>query len=89
MPIKEASKKDLRQAKKRAERNFQRRKLIKDLSKKIIKAVKGKEADKVKDLVRLAQKALDKAAKTGVIKKNTANRRKSRLTIKANQLLKK
>lgn len=36
--------------------------------------------NEVKEELRLAQKALDKAAKRGVIKKNTAGRKLSRLT---------
>ena len=39
----------------------------------------GKEAD-AKTLLRMAYKTIDKAAKRGVIKKNTAARKKSRLT---------
>jgi small subunit ribosomal protein S20 len=89
MPIKEASKKDLRQARKRADRNLKRKKTFKDLTKQIIKAVKAKEADKVKDLMRQVQQALDKAAKVGTIKKTAASRKKSRLAVQVNKLLKK
>lgn len=52
--------------------------------KKVVKNIKRLVADKKKDEVNamlpLAYKAIDKAAKTGVIKKNTAARKKSRLT---------
>ena len=81
MPIKNSAKKALRQAKKRAAAN----KIVKDAAKKAIKAVvKNLEAKKnVKEELRLAQKKLDKAAKKGVIKKQTASRKLSRLANKA------
>jgi len=44
--------------------------------KKLIVGKKSKEAEK---LIPKLQKAIDKAAKRGIIKKNTAARRKSRL----------
>jgi small subunit ribosomal protein S20 len=40
----------------------------------------------VKDSLSLTIKAIDKAAKKGVIKKNTASRKKSRLMKKVNNL---
>jgi len=40
----------------------------------------------VKEDIKTTIQAIDKAAKKGVIKKNTAARKKSRLMIKANQL---
>jgi small subunit ribosomal protein S20 len=53
---------------------------MKDSMKKIEKAVKaGKKEDAVK-MLSAAFAAVDKAAKRGVIKKNTAARKKSRLT---------
>lgn len=72
MPNIQSAKKELRKAKKRADLN----KLRKDNFKDAIKtAVKTPTADAIK----AAQKALDKAAKAGVIKKNTASRKLSRL----------
>lgn len=50
-------------------------KVIKEY-KKLVAAKKAKEAEK---LIPKLQKAIDKAAKGGTIKKNTAARRKSRL----------
>jgi len=78
MPIKQNAKKALRQNKKRAEQNL----VYKLAYKEAVKAVKktaalGKDA---KEMLRLAQKKMDKAAKVGVIKKNTAGRKLSRLT---------
>lgn len=41
---------------------------------------KGGDKETTKEALRLAQQALDKAAKRGVIKKNTASRKKARLS---------
>lgn len=50
--------------------------------KKVLELVKENKIDEAKKEFLVAQKALDKAAKKGVIKKNTAARRKSRLAKK-------
>ena len=53
---------------------------MKDAVKEVKKvAVAG--VDEVTDLLSKAYKAIDKAAKRGVIKKNTASRKKSRLAL--------
>ena len=85
-PITKSAKKALRQNKKRRVRNIRRKNAFKDIIKNIQKLVlenKKKEAEK---LLPKAYKALDKAAKTGVIKKNTADRKKSRLTKLVNKI---
>lgn len=89
MPIKRAAKKSLRQIKKRTIRNLRRKRTVKDLIKRTIKAAEKGELDKVKDSLRKTQQAIDKAAKVGVIKKNTANRKKSRLAARIKNLIKK
>lgn len=80
MPIKKSAKKALRQDKARKIRNL-------DYKKKIKLALKEARVlisqDKIKEAVELLPriyKALDKAAKKGVIKKNTASRKKSRIS---------
>ena len=78
MPIKKASIKDLRQAKKRAARNLEKKNAYKAAIKKATKAIEAGEKD-LAPLTTAVQKTLDKAAKTGVIKKNTAARKLSRL----------
>ncbi|KKQ27497.1 MAG: 30S ribosomal protein S20 [Candidatus Magasanikbacteria bacterium GW2011_GWC2_37_14] len=78
MPIKQNAKKALRQNKKRAAQNLVYRVAYKEAVKAVKKAVAlGKDA---KEMLRLAQKKMDKAAKVGIIKKNTASRKLSRLT---------
>jgi small subunit ribosomal protein S20 len=78
MPIKNNAKKALRQAAKRAKRNLIVKRTYKAALKSVRKAVESGEGD-VQELLRLAQKALDKASKRGVLKKNTAARLLSRL----------
>jgi small subunit ribosomal protein S20 len=81
MPNKQNAKKALRQTIKRQARNSARKNAFKDAIKKTVKADNKKDAQ---TLAISAQKALDKAAKTGVIKKKTASRRLSRLMKKVN-----
>lgn len=50
-----------------------------DVVKKVRKQVAGGEVDEAKKSLPAAYKAIDKAAKRGIIKKNTAARKKSRL----------
>ena len=82
MPNKASAKKALRQNYVRAARNRVRKDAFKEAIKKTLKAGK---AD-AKTLAITAQQALDKAARTGVIKKNTAARKLSRLMKKVNAM---
>ena len=80
MPITSSAKKELRSSAKKRVFNIRRKRAMKDVVTKIRKlsvAGKSKEAG---ELLPQAYKAIDKAAKRGVIKKNTAARKKSRLT---------
>lgn len=79
MPNIQSAKKELRKNKKRAVINEEITVVYKKALKEINKAIALGEKD-LKEKVRLAQKALDKAAKRGVIKANTASRKFSRLT---------
>lgn len=72
MPNIQSARKELRKAKKRMALNKARQEAYKSALKQALKT-------KTADAVKAAQKALDKAAKTGVIKKNTASRKLSRL----------
>ena len=72
------------------ERNAARNKSIKSRVKKFVKkvlsAVEAKNVDEAKAALQVAYKELDKAVTKGVLKKNTASRKKSRLTLKVNAL---
>ncbi len=80
MAITKSAKKALRQNIKRRARNIQKRRKIRDLIKKIEALVSEKNITEAKKLLPSLYKALDKAAKKGAIKKNTASRKKSRIT---------
>lgn len=79
MPITKSAKKALRQSVKRASRNRMYEKKIKILVKKARTLIEGKKTEEAKKLLPEIYKILDKAAKTSVIKKNTASRKKSRI----------
>ncbi len=81
MPIIKSAKKALRQSFKRRKMNIKKTEAFKGAI-KAVNAFKGSAAEKgeeAKAVLAKAYKALDKAAKTGVIKKKTAARKKSRL----------
>lgn len=80
MPITKSAKKALRQSQKRRTHNIQKRKTIKELVKKIKQLVAEKKNSEAKALLPQIYKLLDKAAKTNLVKKNTSNRKKSRIT---------
>ena len=80
MPITKSAKKALRQSLKRKAKNIQQRTKIKRLLKQIRSSVAQKKTEEAKKLLPQVYKILDKAGKTGLIKKNTAARKKSRIT---------
>lgn len=99
MPIIEAARKALRQNKTRKAENLMHKKdvkgLIKDLSEFLAKLEKSKDklsAENKKEIYKKlsdAYKAIDKATKKGILKKNTAARKKSNLAVKINKIEKK
>lgn len=80
MPITRSAKKALRQSKRRQKQNIRRKMKFRSLVKEFRKTILAKNFDKAKKTLPDIYKALDKAAKTNTIKKNTASRTKSRLT---------
>jgi len=80
MPITKGAKKTLRAAARKRVFNIRRQKELTSSVKEVRKLiVVGKKEDANKTLSK-AYKAIDKAAKRGLIKKNTAARKKSRLS---------
>lgn len=79
MPIKKSAKKALRQSIKRKETNLKRKDEMKNAIKKIKKLKSENKTEETLKLTSQAYKAIDKAAKAGVIKKQAASRKKSRL----------
>lgn len=87
MPNKANAKKALRQAKKRALQNAQVQKAYKLAVKTAKKAIAaGRDAA---ELIKTAQKKLDKAAQKKVLERGTAARIISRLTKQASKVVKK
>ncbi|MBI4414786.1 MAG: 30S ribosomal protein S20 [Candidatus Kerfeldbacteria bacterium] len=88
MPIKQAAYKALRQTKKHTIRNRAVKAKLHVLTKSALKSINAKEVENAKKQVQAAVKALDKAAQHGILKKNTAARKKSRLMKRMNAALK-
>ena len=87
MPNKKSAAKELRKSIKRAVKNAKVKDKINLLTKKTKKAISAGE-EGAKDLLKETMIAIDKAAKTGLIKKNTRDRKKSRLHKKLNAMSK-
>ena len=66
------------------ERNIAFKSSIKTAVKKVLESLKGGEVEAAKENLRQAYKLYDKAVSKGVLHKNTAARKKSRLTKKVN-----
>ena len=79
MPITQSAKKAIRGSLRKKAINDQRKKTMKEIIKKIEKTVKADKAEAAK-MLSTAFQAIDKSAQKGVIKKNNAARRKSRLS---------
>lgn len=80
MPITKSAKKALRQSDRRRSRNLKRKRAEKYAVKELRRLVAQKKMDEAKAFLPRAFKALDKAAKGGALKRNTASRLKSRLS---------
>lgn len=83
MPNKKSAMKELRKSKKRSVHNSAITDNLKWLNKQSLKAIDAKK-EEAKDLVKKAEKAVDKAIQKGLIKENTGRRRKSRLMKRLN-----
>lgn len=80
MPITASAKKELKSSANRRVFNLRRTRTMRDVVKDVKKLVQGGKATEARELLPKAYKAIDKAAKRGVIKDNTAARKKSRLS---------
>lgn len=79
MPITSSAKKALRSSKTKRTFNLHRKDEMQDVVKEYKKLVLAKKDKEANALIPKLQKAIDKAEKRGIIKKNTASRKKSRL----------
>ncbi|GBD95287.1 MAG TPA: 30S ribosomal protein S20 [Nitrospirae bacterium] len=93
MPAKAAPKKNksaikrARQTEVRTLKNRSIKNMIKTLSKKVEKEVKNKSRESAEAALTKAVSAIDKAAKKGVLHRNTASRKVSRLSRLVNSML--
>ena len=85
MAITKSAQKALRQSLGRKTRNTQQKAKIKNLIKQVRNLVSQKKSEEAKKFLPQIYKLLDKAAKTGLIKKNTADRKKARITKSINK----
>jgi len=82
MAITKNAKKAVRVSERKRVFNIRRTTVMRDVVKTIRKSVLAGDVAAAKAMLPEAYKAIDKAAKRGVIKDNTAARKKSRLTAK-------
>lgn len=81
MAITSSAKKAIRSSVKKRVFNLRRKDAMKDTTKSLNKALASKDVVGAEKLLAKAYATIDKAKKRGVIKKNTAARKKSRLAL--------
>jgi small subunit ribosomal protein S20 len=79
MPITSSAKKALRSSKRKRVFNLRRKNEMQTIVKEYKKLISAKKTDEATKIIPRLQRAIDKAEKRGLIKKNTASRKKSRL----------
>lgn len=84
MPIIKSAMKRVRQEEKRRARNVATKRRIKSATKSTLKNIDEKAVKVAQEELKKAISLLDKAVKKGTLHKNTAARRKSKLTLKYN-----
>jgi small subunit ribosomal protein S20 len=73
-------------AEKNRERNQAIKSRVKTMSKKVLAAVETKDTENSDAALSVAYQELDRAVSKGILKKNTASRKKSRLAVKVNAI---
>ena len=79
MPITKSAKKALRNSGKKRSFNIAKKELLNKNIKQLKKLVSEKKLKEAREFMSQVQKTLDKSVKTGLLKLNTASRKKSRL----------
>lgn len=77
-----SSKKDIRRAEKRRDRNSKQKSAIRTFAKSILKSIKSGKKEEAISLFNSYSSLIDKAAKKNIIHKKNASRHKSRLAKK-------
>ncbi len=80
MAITTSAKKAIRVSARKRVFNLRRKKTLTETVKQYKKLIEAKKLDEAKKLIPSLYQAIDKASKRGVIKFNTASRKKSRLS---------
>lgn len=88
MPHKRSAYKELRKAKKRHLRNISLKSSLKTAIKKFEKLISDKKADEAKSYLKTVMSTIDKSVSKGMLHKNSASRKISRLTKKLASLAK-
>ena len=86
MPNTKSAARRVRSSATRQLRNHSVQSRLKTLEKKFLNLVVAANKGEATGALRMVSSALDKAVKTGVVHRATANRRKSRLSIRLNKL---
>ena len=81
MAITSSAKKVIRSSEKKRIFNLRRKETLHEATKSFLKAIAAKDVAGAEKLLPTAYKAIDKAMKRGIIKGNTATRKKSRLAL--------
>jgi len=88
MPNTKSATKELRKANRRNTRNEDAKDALSLVLKKVRKAINEGDQAKAQEALNIALKQLDKAARKGLLKKNTRDRKKSRLHKAVNKIKK-
>ena len=86
MPNTKSAERRVRSSERQRVRNVASKSKVKTLEKSYLAAVKSGKKDVATTALKAVVSAMDKAAKKGVIKKGTVDRKKSRLAIKLNKV---
>ncbi len=81
-----SSKKAIKVIAKKTDNNHELKARVKNYIRLCDKAIEAGEKDNAQELLANTQKYIDKAVSKGLIKKNTANRQKSRLSSKVKEM---
>jgi len=86
MPNIKSSKKAVKVIAKKTENNHEMKARVKNLIKNCEKAIAAADKEKANDLYKEIQKVVDQAVSKGLIKSNTADRQKARLSLKVKNM---
>jgi small subunit ribosomal protein S20 len=87
MPITSSAHKALRSSKRKKVFNLTNKRSLNDAIKTFKKLIADKKKKEAVQALSVVYKAIDKAAKTNLIKKNTASRKKSRLAVMISKIV--